>query len=375
MSALGGSGRRLFKRKVRRASVLMAVWLPSLIFLVAGEAGAACSDAYRYVSLDQANPPGAQFTDYFKVTDRGDLYGTSYACDETCVPSIALRHGGATVALVWNALGYTANERGIVGGSVLTDPDTFTEQAALFVGRTTLLIPRLPDEATSHVEKITEKGIALVQSVDTNGLLSYYLYTLWRSMTPLDLGSGQIGSLDVTDAAGPPNSLAARALVSGTIFGPGPSDDRAFRYSPPSGPLQLLDPVATEPESWGQAINRDGEVLGYSFVPGRLERIGYWRDGTFQTLFVEGTAAFPTVSNRLLWNDHRLVVITDTNDLNSYLVPSPGLRLNVADLTTGLPAWSLIRDVNNRGDLLGGGGPDRFFLEHSFLLERICPQP
>ncbi len=80
----------------------------------------------------------------------------------------------------------------------------------------------------------------------------------------------------------------------------------------------------------------------------------------------------PSISNRLLWNGHRLIVITGTNDLASYIVPRPGVRLNVSDLTTGLPPWTVIRDVNNRGDLLGYGGSARGAFEHSFLLENTC---
>ena len=53
-------------------------------------------------------------------------------------------------------------------------------------------------------------------------------------------------------------------------------------------------------------------------------------------------------------------MITDTTDLNSYLVPRPGVRLKLADLTKGpLPAWTEIIDINNSGDLIGVGGPRR----------------
>ena len=97
----------------------------------------------------------------------------------------------------------------------------------------------------------------------------------------------------------------------------------------------MLDRLPTEPHAWGQAINRHGDVLGYSFVFGGLTRIGVWRGATFQTYFVEGTPEFPTVSNRLKWNERGMIVITDTTDLNSYLVPRPNQRLNLADLTRG----------------------------------------
>ena len=117
-------------------------------------------------------------------------------------------------------------------------------------------------------------------------------------------------------------------------------------------------------------------MLGYSFICSETERVGVWdRRGEFQTWFVEGTDEFPTISNELLFNDNNLVVITNVSSpasealTNSYLVPRPGVRLNLANLVQNLPSgvsFSLIKDINNHGDMIGldffGGG--------SFLLER-----
>jgi hypothetical protein len=97
-------------------------------------------------------------------------------------------------------------------------------------------------------------------------------------VTSLKLGPNQPAFLDV-------NNLG---LIAGTLFVPGPSNDRAFRFDPRSGVMTLLNPLPSEPDSWGQGINSRGDVLGYSFVYGHLERIGVWRSGTFNTYFVEG---------------------------------------------------------------------------------------
>jgi hypothetical protein len=137
----------------------------------------------------------------------------------------------------------------------------------------------------------------------------------------------------------------------------------------------VLDPVAGNRDSWGQGINRRGDVLGYSWGAGP-ERIGVWRGTAFETWFVEGTPAFPTISNRLLWNERGEIVITETlrsgGDPNSYLVPRPGVRLRLADISDRLPFfWTVIEDINDRGDMVGQGGPDYFDTEGSFLLERI----
>jgi hypothetical protein len=132
----------------------------------------------------------------------------------------------------------------------------------------------------------------------------------------------------------------------------------------------LLDPLSTEQDSWGMAINSRGEVLGYSFISGGRERIGSWRRREFRVSFTEGTQRFPTVSNSLLWNDDNLIVITDTTDLSSYIVTSPGVRKNLANVSDNLDPWTRITDVNECGDLIGVGGTSRNVGEHSFILER-----
>src|SRR5881392_1789756 len=58
------------------------------------------------------------------------------------------------------------------------------------------------------------------------------------------------------------------------------------------------------------------------------ERVGVWdRNGDFKTYFDETIS-----SDALLFNDNNLIVITLAPGNNSYLVPKPGVRLNLADL-------------------------------------------
>ena len=348
-------------RRMLRTTILLGTCICSLAVGLGGQAAAltgAEGYGYRYVSLDDTTPPGFLFVDYFAVTTGRSVYGNAQACDITCDSSLVVYRNGKTTVL-HEGNGYAANETGVVGGSIVTDPDTHIEQAALFHGTNVQLIPRLPNEQSSRVLKLSDTGIALVESVDATGRTSFYLLMFGRTV-PLNLGTVQPRDLDVSNTG----------LVSGTTGGIS-NNDRAFRFRPPSGPQQILDPLPTEPLSWGQAINTRGDVLGYSFVSGGRERIGYWRDTTFVTSFVQGTPQYPTISNQLLWNEVGLIVITRTNDLKSYIVPKPGIRLNLADLTAGpLPLWTEMRDVNNLGDVLGVGGPARGFADHSFLLER-----
>lgn len=316
---------------------------------------------YRYVSLDAAIPSGYLLFDPRSITDGGDIYGNLFQCGaETCTSFVAVYRNDKITPL-HAGFANDANARGVVGGSVERDPDLFTTQAALFRGSEVELIPPLPDEVSSEVLAVTNSNIAFVQSFDSSFNATYYL-TRHGQVTPLNFGPDPAGFFDIND----------RGVISGTSFRAGGA--RALRYDPFAGSFTLLDPLPTEPEAWGQAINNRGDVLGYSFVSGALERIGVWRDTRFRTSFVEGTPEFPTVSNRLLWNERGLVVITETTDSNSYLVPRPGVRLNLADLTAGpLPPWTLILDINNRGDLIGVGGDEPFNVNSVFLLRRGGP--
>lgn len=321
---------------------------------------------YHYVDLDAvALPAGLEFLDIpAAINDSGSVYVTGYACRPVCLPTVLVYRNG-TMSIVHEGIAYSANNNGTVGGSVFTDPENGIEQAALFPDDgTVVLIPRLPGETTSHVRKVTNTGIALVESVDgTANRSSLYLYLPSKQVLPLDLGTDQILFLDVND----------RGIVGGTIAPAGPANDRAFRYNPLSGVRTLLEPLPTEPDSWGTAINSRGDVLGYSFISGGRERIGSWRGRQFKVSFVEGTPKHPTVSNRLLWNDHNLIVITNTSqdDLSSYIVTSPGHRKNLADLSDKhLDTWTMTTDLNERGDMIGVEGPSFYQAGHQFVLKR-----
>ena len=234
---------------------------------------------FQYVSLDAAIPEGFDFFDPVSISDSGRIYGTLFGCGpEACSSSVAVYYRGEITAL-HEGLANTANNHRRIGGSVVVDPDLGVTQAALFTERAVELIPPLrEDEVASSVRLLTDTGIAFVESFDSNFNLTQYV-TRGGKVTPLDFGPDPADQFDIND----------RALISGTSSRQ--DGDRAFRYDPSSGSLTLLDPLPTEPDSWGQAINSRGDVLGYSFVGGGLERIGVWRGTEFHTYFVEGTPA------------------------------------------------------------------------------------
>lgn len=90
------------------------------------------------------------------------------------------------------------------------------------------------------------------------------------------------------------------------------------------------------------------------------------RAGRFKTYYDETLN-----TSGLVFNDSNEIVITFMTRLdgNSYLVPRPGVRLNLADLIENLPSGArldLVQAINNRGDILGFG-----ITGNSFLLKRI----
>jgi hypothetical protein len=311
---------------------------------------------YRYVSLRQVElPTGFRLFDPITINNRGRVYGNAY--DRAFfLPHVAVYAEGV-ITVLQPGFVYVANKRGTIGGSVLVDTENFIEQAALFHGDQVELIPRQsPEEVTSAVVALNDAGVALVTSSDAVGQQTVVLYQHGRT-TPLDFGlpgAQTFGFLDLNN----------RGSISGTA-------GSGFRFDTRTGQTTQLDPLPTEPFAWALGINNRGDVLGYSFggLP-YIERIGVWdRDGEFQTYFVEDI-----VSNRLLFNDHNLIVITRISSpaseslKNSYLVPEPGVRLNLADLVENLPVGvnlSFILDINNHGDMIGLGS------QGAFLLERI----
>jgi hypothetical protein len=353
------------RRPMKRAGLAVLAAVGCCLAWGSAQAVQAEQFRYQYVPLDPTVPDGFLFFDPVKITNDERVYGNTSACDlDGCVTSVAVYSNGTTTIL-HEGIAFDANERGTVGGFVILDPEQFTVQAALFTASEVTLIPPLPNELQSAVFGLTDSGIALVWSVDATTFdQTYYLYEA-GNVTPLDFGSGYA-----------PRGINNRGLIAGTVFGPfGPGPNgtfRAFRFTPASG-VTLLEPVPPDPHSWGLGIRSNGDVLGYSFVSGALERIGFWRGSVFHTWFVEGTPEFPTVSNSLLWNEQGLIVITLTTDLNSYLVPRPGVRINLADLTEDLPRWTWIWGLNDTGDMIGFGGSSSFNIEESFLLRRVSP--
>jgi len=320
---------------------------------------------YRYVGIfDTFSSDTAFFT--AALTNDSRVYGTFFEfLDEAPFVSLSaavIEHGAVTILQGSQGLfATTANESGTFGGSVITDFENFFGQAALFDGSELQLIPRMPGDIHSEVLKINDPGVAIIFSLDENfnGRLALYKN---GEVSPLDFGPDIQSPVFL--------NINNNGIIAGTTFIDG-LGARGFRFDPRTNLATLLEPLPTEPDAWAVGINNRGNVLGYSFVGGAIERIGVWdAQGKFHTYFVEGIPEFPTISNELKFNDNNMILITfvtrpSSERGNSYLVPKPGVRLNVADLVTDMPPdlflpFFFLDGINNHGNILGG-----------FLLERI----
>ena len=275
-------------------------WLLVLILGLWAVAAQTQEFRYHYVSLDQAElPEGVLFFDPKAIDNGGRIYGDAYDND---FPHIAVYADGA-VTVLQPGIVYAANAGGTIGGSVPIDFTNQIEQAALFRGDRVELIPPQPGERRSFVTALNDSGMALVTSLDATDQPTYVLYRNGRT-TVLDFGLTITQPLEFLH-------INNQGIISGTAFNLPGIGDRGFRFDPRSGETTLLDPLPTEPSAWALDINNRGNVLGYSFVPSGIERIGVWNStGTFKTYFVEGTPEFPVNSNTLRFNDNNLIVIT-----------------------------------------------------------------
>ncbi|HEY9824293.1 MAG TPA: hypothetical protein V6D19_02530 [Stenomitos sp.] len=361
----------MFKIDIR----IQAKWFPSFLALGFGlwaSAAQAQEYRYRYVDLDQVPlPAGYLFFEPIVLNDSGAIYGNAYD-SASFYPHVAVYKNGTITVLQPDTIGAVSsvNAGGTMAGSVLVDPVNFIVQSALFRGSQVELIPPQPGEFSNQVFDINDPSEALVASFTGSPDAPKAIYSLYNK------GKNAILNFGPTITNPFFLHLNNQAIISGTIFG---SHDRGFRFDPRSGRSIELAPLPTEPDAWALGINESSDVLGYSFVSSGRERIGTWnKQGNFKTYFTEGTPEVPTISNRLRFNDNNLIVITfvsspSSDREKSYLVPKPGVRLNIADLVTNMPPnrnISFVDSLNNHGDMIGSSCIN-FSCNGTFLLERL----
>jgi hypothetical protein len=296
---------------------------------------------YAYVPLDQIPLPAPYAFFSPSVVVNGRVYGDVF--DETgTLENVAVYdHGVVTVGP--SGLTTVANARGDIGGV------TPSFQAALFSGNTTTLVPPLPSQVSSNVVSLGDNGLALIQSTDSS-FFNTFAYFRAGTESVIDFG--------LPDPAA--NAFMNNAGLIGLTKDENPHDRflHGYRFDPNTGTSTLLPPSSdpTDLNILIEGINAGGDVLGYSFVdffnPDYHERVGIWnKQGVFQEYF------FETINTQiLLFNDRDEIVITESSDLESYLVPSPGTRLDLASLTSNVPdglTLTFVSSIDNQGNIVG----------------------
>jgi hypothetical protein len=313
--------------------------------------------AYEQVDITAA-PPEYDFWGPTGVSNHGDVYGTGFACDDEFIVCsldlLKLDSDGEFSVVASDFSASEVNGHGDVGGCVVTDFELGLSQAAIVHANGNIeLVPPLPGEISSCVIQMSDAETAVVISFDETFAQTIYVRRNQSNLAfPL---AAQIR--DVND----------HGVVAGILSTE--AGERAYRFDSRTQTTTILEPVAGDPHSWGLGINRRGDVLGYSFIFDGVERIGNWnRSEEFETHFVEGTPEFPTISNDLIWNEGGVIVVSFTLDENTYVVPEPGVRLNLQDLVGDavVPSTLLALDINDGADFVAAS----IFEGTSFLYRR-----
>jgi hypothetical protein len=298
-----------------------------------------------FINLDAAVAPGYLFFDPLAPLLDGRVFGTVY--DNNVNPYVGVYQRG-TITAQSEGVATAVSHLGFVGGYVVTDPVNYYSQAAIFRGNNVQLIPRAPGEISSSVVAINDFGLTVVASQDANYNNTLYLL---RNGVRSALHIGKAGLQTVIAGMNDWGVIVGWQVMPGGV-------SLAYKYATATGVTTNLPPLSTEPNSWALGINELNDVVGYSFIGSGIERIGFWHaTGGFDQYFVEGTATIPTISNALRTNDLRQIVITFTNDGQSYLVPQKNVRVPLANYIAydptqqGLPF--LVYGINDFGAFTG----------------------
>jgi hypothetical protein len=326
-------------------------WILVLILGLWAVAAQAQEFRYRFVSLADKAPPGFAFFSPAGIKVGGRVSGAVFNCDDvSCFDSHVAIYADGVVTVLQPGDGGPINAGGTIAGDVVLNPDpnNFTTQAALFHENKVKLIPPQPGELFDFAFALNDSGTVLLDSFDASFNETYVLYSKGQA-TPLDFGATITNPrfISFVSAGKFINNDGIIAGTTGDIF----DGARGFRFDPRTGEAALLDPVSPDTLAWGVGINNREDVLGYSFVleAPYHERIGVWdRKGHFKTYYDE-----TILSNALLFNDNNLIVITlasgkSPGSNNSYLVPKPGVRLDLADMEQSLPISSDVHPASQQ---------------------------
>jgi hypothetical protein len=316
------------------------------------------SPRYRYVALDQVPLP-APYTSFnpSTVVD-GRVIGTVFD-DSFSIGAVAVYDHG-TITIGPAGIAAVGDETGLIGGS------TLSAQAALFDRGVTTVIPPAAGELFANVVSLGDDHLALVSSTNSSFVANFaYYHRGTESFIDFGLPDPVFGAFMNHDG------------MIGVTKEESASDHflHGYRYSPRTQKSTLLPPFAADPTDINviiQGINDRGDVLGYSFTdfasPNYHERVGVWgHAGVFQPYFEE-----TIVTNTLLFNNANQIVITNSSDSHSYLVPQPGTRLDLASIVSNVPAGlGLVQvvSIDDGAEITGYAADPTLTNFYPFLLE------
>jgi len=331
----------------------------ALVMTLAAPAAHADNLRYRYVALDQVPLP-TPYTFFFPSTVvDGQVFGTVF--DPTFTIASVAEYRGGKITVGAAGFASVANSFGVIGGS---SPSL---EAALFYGSRTSLLPQLPGEASASVVGLTDLNLSLVASTNAS-FVTTYAYVLGGTEKVVNFGlpnpvfgafMNDLGLIGVTEEESQTTQFT-----------------QGFRYDPRTGVSTRLPTFAADPTETFvlvQGINILGEVLGYSYTnptsSAYQESVGVWdAKAVFHPYFTE------TINtSALLFNDEDQIVITLSSDGNTYFVPTPGTRLNLANLVSNVPAGLSLTQavsIDNAGNI-AGLATDANFNEYPFLLQAM----
>lgn len=286
-----------------------------------------------------------------RLMDDGDFIGVADRCDGPRCREDVLELGadGEYRAAATDFFpGGVTREGDIAGCTVAHDGElSDIDQAAIVhVDGSLELLPRLPGELRSCVSQVSDGGTALVlwetTRADGSVGLAYYVWLDGQAFAD-DLGEPVAGMND-------------RGEITGTlsVAVPGGNAPWGYRYDARTQTKTLLPVVPCDADTFAFGINQQGDILGYSQTIDGVQHVATWNAANeISVLFTQGNVDSPTVSRRLVWNESGLVVLSDTSDFETYLLPAPGVRVDLASLVDGVDTTFLsVSEVNERGDFL-----------------------
>jgi uncharacterized membrane protein len=354
------------RKSIFSYTVLVAVML---VFWLMSAQAEAFSYHYHYVSLNDKLPSGSYFT-ATGINDSIQVSGTLNSCDTvgTCSSSVAIYEKNGTMKVLKAGVGGSINKNGTIGGGVIINSDPYNRnyQAALFHKNKVKIIPLQPGGQSSSVIAFNESDTALVSQLNAD--------TSQRTLLYKD-GKASVLNFNAVFQQLPVESALTGINNQGFLSGTAQitaNDVRGFRLNSHIGKAELLEPALLDTYTRATGINNRGNVFGYSSAAespsgGRpYTHFVMWdREGHIQTYYQSQDIR----SSSIVFNDKNQVVVTTRTYCDcyeSYLVPAPGIVLNVRNLVENYPEnagsyFLRIRGINNNGDMIGP----------NFLLQRI----